>query len=85
MNAVPPTILPVELWPALGGFGCELPLTMVDDVQRDAEALESVTLGLGLVDLHVSNVVTFAMDPRERTMYRQKHMVACMLCADVRD
>ena len=54
MNAVPPTILPVELWPSLSGLGCELPLTVVDDLQHDAEALQSVTLGLGLVDFHVS-------------------------------
>ena len=53
MNAVPPTLLPVELRPSLGGLGCELPLTVVDDVANDYEAMESVTLGLGLVDLHV--------------------------------
>jgi len=53
MNAVPPTLLPIDLRPSLGGLGCELPLTVVDDVAHDHDAMESVTLGLGLVDLHV--------------------------------
>eukprot|EP01043_Picozoa_sp_COSAG02_P101406 COSAG02_NODE_37461_length_441_cov_1.356725_1_plen_41_part_10 len=41
MNAVPPTILPVELWPSLSGLGCELPLTVVDDLHQDTEALKT--------------------------------------------
>ena len=58
MNAVPATILPVELRPSLGGLGCELPLAMVDDPKSDVDVFESVTLGLGLVGYHVSLIET---------------------------